>query len=404
MNRLSLHESGNIAKEADFLCDLIKSYAPKLREAHWGRKVSIEGVFFQLFQNDRNTIYRIESNVFGTGKRGLLKGGKRQLDASVAGRGILRTRSKRRVFRWYLKMPREKWPKMVSREILGAEIVRKTLGSHRGYFHMDAIRASEADAYILYSEIPGRPLHLAFYRECLVPVPNGIKRYLIPSTLLTKTFRHFGDAIARFHVYQNPNKESLPWLASQARGLERKYPSYIPPTNRHPAASLRKIIDKITASDAISRTIFRWVEKQQEHTVDHSIVHGNLRLDNVIVYDGKICLIDFENCGHGPLYTDLSWICCLILLTRALPLFPWRRAQLALRSFLDGYKSVSDYDREILLQFVTMRLCDFYIGTYYSGHVRAKIAGIPVSKSRFQHLLMVMLEGKVDPMLEKVNL
>jgi hypothetical protein len=51
-----------------------------------------------------------------------------------------------------------------------------------------------------------------------------------------------------------------------------------------------------------------------------------------------------------------------------------------------------------------MRLCDFYIGTYYSGHVRAKIAGIPVSRKRFQKLIMAMIEGKFDSVLDGMKL
>jgi Ser/Thr protein kinase RdoA (MazF antagonist) len=189
------------------------------------------------------------------------------------------------------------------------------------------------------------------------------------------------------------------------KGKENKAsPVRIPLASRHPAASLSKAIDKITVSDTISRSIEKWIDRQHEKKVDHKFVHGNLRLDNVLVAGNKVCLIDFENCGYGPIYTDLSWTCSLILLTRTLPLFPWKRAQFALNSFLDGYKRVSAYDHEILHQFVTMLLCYHYIDAFYLGKMRAKwIAGIPVSKSRFQHLLVRMLEGKVDPMLERVN-
>jgi hypothetical protein len=51
-----------------------------------------------------------------------------------------------------------------------------------------------------------------------------------------------------------------------------------------------------------------------------------------------------------------------------------------------------------------MCLCEFYIGTYFSGHITAKIAGIPVSRKRFQQLVIAILEGNINPVLAGVNL
>ena len=379
MNILSLRESKAITNEADFLCEIIDFHAQILRKVRLGRKVYLDGVSFKLFQKDRNTIYRIQ---FAREKT---------------------------ISNWFLKMSRSRNPEMARREILGAEVVRKALGSQTGYYHRGAIRASVDDAYVLYTEIPGRPLHRVLYLACLTPMPNVMSgQSSVALTVLSETFGHLGRVVAKYHKYKLQDEASshnhVPEPPAFKGNEYTAYPYNIPPVSRHPAVSLRKAIDKITASDAISRSILQWVERHHELTVNPVFVHGNLRLDNVIVHEGKICLIDFENCGYGPPYNDLCWICCLILLTRAMPLFPWKRARLALNSFLEGYRSVSNYDGEILLQYITMCLCEFYIGTYFSGHITAKIAGIPVSRKRFQQLVIAILEGNINPVLAGVNL
>ena len=379
MNILSLRESKAIAYEADLLCEIIDFHSQKLREVRLGRKVYLDGVSFKLFQKDRNTIYRIQ---FAREKT---------------------------ISHWFLKMSRSRNPEMARREILGAEVVRKALASQTGYYHRSAIRASVDDAYVLYTEIPGRPLHRVFYLACLTPMPKMMSgRSTVALTVLSETFSYLGRVVANCHKYKfqdkasshNPVLESLAFNGNECTA----HPDNIPRVSRHPAVSLRKALDKITASDATSRSILQWAERHRQLTVNPVFVHGNLRLDNVIVHEGKICLIDFENCGYGPPYNDLCWICCLILLTRAMHLFPWKRARLALNSFLEGYRSVSNYDGEILLQYITMCLCEFYIGTYFSGHIKAKIAGIPVNRKRFQQLVIAMLEGDINPVLAGVNL
>lgn len=406
---LSLNEIDEVARQADFLCNVIKSHSQTLREARLGRKVYLDGVFFKLFQKDRNTIYQIKFAESPSEREGYPKGDMQQSGVSKMKRLFRQISRTKDISYWFLKMPRLRNTEMVKREIIGAKVVRKVLESHPGYYHMSAIRASVDDAFVLYTKIPGKPLNRALYRSCFMTSYKGstIQSSDIP-TLLSKTFKYFGNIIACCHNYKVSEMESLSNQPRQIAGLKRKENKAskvcIPPASRYPAVSLRKAIDKITTSDTISRSIEQWFGQQHEKKVKPGFVHGNLRLDNVLVSDNKICLIDFENCGYGSFYADLSWTCCLILLTRTLPLFPWKRAQFALNSFLDGYKNIATYDHEILKQFVTMLMCYHYIDAFCLGNMRAKwIAGIPVIKSRFQNLLMAMLRGKIDPISEGVN-
>jgi len=407
---LSLNESEKIANQADFLCEVIKSHSQSLREARLGSRVDLNGVSFRLFQKDRNTIYQVQFAELPSSKEEYPKMGSQKSCVSKMKRLIRHTSPKKENSFWFLKMPRLRNTQMIKREILGAEVVRKALESHTGYYHMSAIRASVDHAYVLYSKIPGKQLHRALYRECLMPAHKVLRiQGSDVSTLLCETFSHFGSAIALCHNYNVGKDSSLNNLNFQIAGLkgeEKKSSRFcIPLASRHPAVSLSKALDKITASDTISRSIAQWLGRQDEKKVDNGIVHGNLRLDNVLVSGNKICIIDFENCGYGPIYTDLAWTCSLILLIRTLPLFPWKRAQSALNAFLDGYKSVSVYDHKILHQFVTMLLCYHYVEAFCLGNMKARwLACLPVSKSRFQHLLMAMLKGKIDPISETVKL
>ena len=77
---------------------VVSSIGSRLAESPT-RKVYLDGVSFKLFQKDRNTIYRIQ---FAREKT---------------------------ISHWFLKMSRSKNPEMARREILGAEVVRKALGS-----------------------------------------------------------------------------------------------------------------------------------------------------------------------------------------------------------------------------------------------------------------------------------
>lgn len=261
MNILSLHESENIAHEADSLCSLIDSHTAALREVNQGESFRLEDAFFQLFQQDRNTIYRIKKR-----------------------------------FRWFLKMPHHSTDdEAIKREIIGAEIIRDALGTHPFYSHACAIRGSVTQDVEWFREIPSV--------QC-----------------------------------------------------------------------------------------------------ESTLIHGNLGPTNVLVCDDKVCFIDFENFGRGLRYHDLSLICYFIMLTHALSLFPSKHASLSLSSLLKGYKEELNYQPEILLQYLTILICCYYLQTCCSDRVSAKIAGIPVNKSRLRNLVMAMLDRDIDSAFPGIDL
>ena len=118
------------------------------------------------------------------------------------------------------------------------------------------------------------------------------------------------------------------------------------------------------------------------------LVHGNPRMDNVLVKNESISLIDFENTGTGSFYDDLSIVCSQLEVLRALLWFPGTAPREARRLFLDEYRNEHDVDEEILLDCVAIRLVEFYREYVRKG---GRIAGIPIISRKLHALVIEML-------------
>ena len=165
---------------------------------------------------------------------------------------------------------------------------------------------------------------------------------------------------------------------------------------------LRFAIGRIKEPDAVSRAIVRWAEEQVPQR-PVALVHGHLRFDSVLVSNDRLCLIDFEDCGRGSIYDDLSFACSHVLVTRAVVLFPSSRARVALSSFLRGYRGRHEYRQDLLLQGITMHMSRTYISAHCSAANRATVAGLPLSKSRLQRLVMGLLRGDADSVSAEID-
>jgi Ser/Thr protein kinase RdoA (MazF antagonist) len=123
--------------------------------------------------------------------------------------------------------------------------------------------------------------------------------------------------------------------------------------------------------------------------------HGNFRLDNVLVGNGCLGLIDFENCGSGSCYQDLSRpITDLVLMSAAFPFFRRRLARCA-AAFLAAYGGVRSIDNVRLWELVVVRLARYYLEARAQGF-RTTVGGMPVSKRRLDRLLLAAVEDRTD--------
>jgi hypothetical protein len=124
------------------------------------------------------------------------------------------------------------------------------------------------------------------------------------------------------------------------------------------------------------------------------LIHGNLKLENVLARRDRLCLLDFENCGRGSPCEDLSWACSQIALTRNLTVFPYRRGLGLLSAFLQGYRSSRPFRADVLLDYVTRRVCHYYADQCSPRFKRPRIAGLPVRKARLERLVGELLDGR----------
>jgi aminoglycoside phosphotransferase (APT) family kinase protein len=323
-------ENELIAGEAHELCDIIDANLVVLRRASHGRQFCANGARFRLRQRDRNVVYRVEKR-----------------------------------FRWFLKMPTDPQGRGIGREAIGAAVVRDALAAHPGYAHAPVVRAVEDRGYLLSSEFAATQLNLVLYRACFVPLPGFMYSAFEALSLV-------GDALARLHgvagEFDTARSRGRFAVLAEARALARQ---------SHP----------------IQRVIGEWACEYAPAPLQPTFIHGNFTARNVLVSGTRFRLVDFENCGSGNRYEDLSLMGSHLLLLRAVPLIPRRRASFALSSFLDGYHAVRAYDAEILGQYMAMQLCQYYIRAFLTvpPTLSARIAGLPVVRERLERLIVALI-------------
>jgi len=355
LTTLSVHEEPLAANEADTLCELIEQNYATLREAQLGERAMLGGAAFRLLQTDRNTIYRIKC---------LSKKGSDPLNRG--GLTPFRIGSKARL-RWYLKIPRRGAAEWIRQEIRGAEAVRESLEGHPGYRHPAAIRASTDTPYLLCAEVPGRTLNRQLYLACWM-------RRLSAARRVRQAFYYLGDALARLHA------------------VSGEFPGISP--LRDAAASLDASIRRTQPGDGTLDAIARWAERNGRGDAPRTFVHGNLKMENVLVRDDRVCLIDFENCGCGTPYDDLSWPVSQVALLETLVFFPWKPGLDALQALLEGYRNSNTYSAELLLRYVTMRVSQYYVDTCCPRFTRPRVAGIPIRRRRLAQMVSALLEER----------
>lgn len=335
-------ENADLEAEADRLCSLVANHVETLRTASFGGRFQIGDVSFRLHTNARNTVYRM------TGR-----------------------------FDWFVKLPRTGDPRPVLRESLGAGIVRATLGAIPAYCGAAVIRASPEPAYVLTAAIRGKPLNDVLFTRCWIPGRRS-------TAVLERCFQTFGRLLAVLHVRARVRPDT-------------------PGATTRPFATLKGLLGKVQRPDHITDAISTWYETHHRSDEGLSFIHGNARLDNVVrVSTTGLGFLDFENCGTGSFYQDLSRPVSELLLTRCIAPFPYGRAIGALQAFLEGYSTTHKYEPNLLWESVGVRLARYYLEARTKRFFQRRIGGLPILKPRLDDLTLAVLGGPFEKVVPEI--
>jgi Ser/Thr protein kinase RdoA (MazF antagonist) len=187
--------------------------------------------------------------------------------------------------------------------------------------------------------------------------------------------------------------ETLGTLLAELHAAALVAPDAIDATTT-PFRTLRRLLDRSGEHDRTTRALASWLDIHERPDTGDTFIHGNFRFDNVLDVGGRLAFIDFENCGRGSFYQDLSRPISELLLTRCAMVFPVGRALRCAREFLQAYASRLSYEAGGLNDFVTARLGRYWLETRDEGISRRRIGGIPVSRSRVEALMLRATSGE----------
>jgi aminoglycoside phosphotransferase len=322
------------------LCAVVDAHVRPLRNGRLGKSARIGGFQFELVAKTRNAVYRIDGEP-----------------------------------RWYLKINSLGESGMARRELLGAEVVQKTICGHPVYGAPLATHGSVESAYVLCAEVIGIPLSNLLYRACLQPTMHALHQ-------VCATFHSLGEILGQLHRDGCPNAERM--------------------SRQTAAEELRNAIVAHEQRDDSCSFLDQWLTNVS-HDREVTFLHGNPRRSNILFGNGKLCLIDFEHCGGGSRYDELSKVCADLAMTQTVALFPWKRCYLALDAFLEGYRHSFPYNAQTLTNYLAMR-----IGAHYAWKCgrtkKVTVLRLPASKARLKSMTMGLIQGCSESVLAGVTL
>jgi serine/threonine protein kinase len=166
---------------------------------------------------------------------------------------------------------------------------------------------------------------------------------------------------------------------------------------------LRTYLGDIKEPDLLVENIANWVNEQDGACASTAWIHGNVKSEDILIADSKVCFIDFGTCGTGVPYEDLTNLCTYMMLFRTVPLVPWRMARHAMSAFLRGYAAESSLNKDNLYNYITRGICRYYIKNAVLHNGIASISGMPVLKSRVERLLMQLLQEDYETAFDSVR-
>jgi hypothetical protein len=328
--------------DADRLCALVSEHATALRTGALGRRFQVEDASFRLYAVGRNSIYTV-----------------------------------RRRSDWFLKLPRTANAGPIVRESVGAATIQGVLGPDPSYGGAAVIRVSTDPAFVLAATIHGTPLNKAVFTGCWSPWRG-------PVDDLEQSFRIFGGLAARLNAEARVGPET-------------------PPASTRPFERVRRLLERVSTADEVTDAIGTWIGSHGRSDEGQSFVHGNLRLDNVLSVHRRIGLLDFENCGSGSFYQDLSRPVTELLLTRCALAFPRRRATTLLQAFLRAYKQTLAFDPAELWDHVGVRIARYYLETRGHRLFSGRVGGLPVANATLRRFTLDALRHPFQDMAPELG-
>lgn len=327
MLRYSPDQADNDAVQVELreLADLIEAHVDLLRKASRRGKFELGRFQFRFIKQDKNTVYYV------TGDHA-----------------------------WYLKLPVSIRERMMQRESLGIRVTSESMPCVQGYYAARAATVSMLKGYILVAEVRGQPLNRFLYLS-VFRLPG------FDQAGLCRVYENLGRTLG--HLHNLPVQEKP---IESDRGVRKTASRWSPED----------------CSDQKLRQVMELALQKVPNDMAICLVHGNPRMDNVLVNNESVSLIDFENTGIGSPYDDLSIVCSQLEVLRTLLWFPGTPPREARRSFLDAYRNEHDIDEDILRDCVAVRFVEFYREYMRKG---GRIAGIPIITRKLHALAMQML-------------
>jgi len=322
--------------EADHLSALVSDHATELAAAARGTSFDLGGARFRLHVKTRNTIYR------------------------VGGR-----------FDWFLKLAPQADAFVMPRERLGAEYCNRVLGHTAGYAGPFVSRVSLTPPFVLADALPGPPLTKVLFM--------GAWARRSPATV-DAAFGTLGRLLSVLHA-------------------DRTLPSNAPEASKRPFAVVQQLARKLEKTrDEIIDEVRDWSQADRGGYEDDTFIHGNLRLDNLLLTETGIGFVDFENCGSGPRYQDASRPITQLMLLRASIAAPAGHIDRILATFIASYGSARPYDAAVLSDWVAVRLARYYLES-----ARRKwpglIGGLPVIRPRLATLTRRLMRNGFEAVI-----
>lgn len=314
------------------------AHAEVLRSGSLGAAFQLDGATFKLFARGRNMVYQVAAG-----------------------------------HRWFLKVLRRPNAGVIDRERAGARIIHGALGDHAPYVGSAVFRVADEPAYVLSSEVSGRPLNKVMAVDAWLPQRTAP---------LEAVFTQLGETLATLHARAVVTPDT-------------------PSASTQPFAHLRHLMTQ-HSSDAMTAPLHGWLERHEHLDDGAGFVHGNFRFDNILRSGSQIALLDFENSGTGSPYQDLSRPVSDLLLTSLLLVYPHSRSRRWTQAFLQGYARVAPYDPQVLSDFVCARLARYYYESTAKPFWQLNVRGIPVVRPRLHRLLRQAVSQDATPALMRV--
>jgi aminoglycoside phosphotransferase (APT) family kinase protein len=308
--------------EADQLTALVTNHATELASAALGKSFELRGARFRLHAKNRNTIYRVGAQ-----------------------------------FDWFLKLAPATDSLAMQCERLGSDYCNRVLGDTVGYAGPFVSRVSLTPPFVLADALNGPPLtRVLFVGAWARQSPAQVE----------KAFATLGTLLSVLHA-------------------DRTLPPSAPEASKRPFAVVKQLAEKLRVmEDDTVDTVRGWSEADRGG-VDDSFIHGNLRLDNLLLTPSGIGFVDFENCGRGPRYQDASRPITQLLLLRASLAAPTGSIDRILAQFMASYGEAQPYDLAALGDWVAVRLARYYLES--ARRTRPGfIGGLPVVRARLATL------------------